>query len=164
MYNMDTMQAIMTRRNIKKFKSDPVDRELVLTWLEAASCAPNHRMAEPWEIVFIGPETRVKLNHKTNFGDAPVLFALLSQPAASTLARDENVIAAACFAQNFLLAATEAGMGATWTSLGAAARSRELMHVPGDYDVIGIFGIGYPDEEPAFKPRTPITEKIRELP
>jgi nitroreductase len=63
MYQMDVMDAIKTRRNIKKFKADPVDREQVLSWLEAARYAPNHRMTEPWEIVFIGPETRVKLNH-----------------------------------------------------------------------------------------------------
>jgi nitroreductase len=163
MYRMDVMDAIMTRRNIKKFKPDPVDREQVLSWLEAASYAPNHRLVEPWEIVFIGPETRVKLNHKANFGDAPVLFALLSQPASSQLARDENVIAAACFAQNFLLAATEAGFGVTWTSIGALARNRELMEVPDDYDVIGILGVGYPAEVPVVKTRTPITEKMREL-
>jgi nitroreductase len=161
---MDVMDAIMTRRNIKKFKADPVDREQVLSWLEAASYAPNHRMTEPWEIVFIGPETRVKLNHKANFGDAPVLLALLSQPASSQLARDENVIAAASFAQNLQLAATAAGLGVTWSSLGAATHNRELMEVPGDYDVIGILGIGYPAEIPPVKPRTPITEKMRELP
>jgi nitroreductase len=164
MYHMDVMDAIMIRRNIKKFKAQPVDREQVLSWLEAASYAPNHRMVEPWEIVFIGPETRVKLNHKANFGDAPTLFALLSQSASSPLARDENVIATACFAQNFLLAATEAGFGVTWTSIGALARNRELMVVPSDYDVIGIFGIGYPAEVPSIKTRTPITEKMRELP
>jgi nitroreductase len=164
MYRMDVMDAIMTRRNIKKFKADPVDRDQVLSWLEAASYAPNHRLTEPWEIVFFGPETRAKLNHKANFGDAPVLFALLSKPATSSFARDENVIAAACFAQNFLLAATEAGLGVTWTSIGALAHNRELMEVPSNYDVIGILGIGYPAEVPAIKPRTPIMEKMRELP
>jgi hypothetical protein len=38
------------------------------------------------------------------------------------------------------------------------------MEVPEDYDVIGIFGTGYPAEIPPVKTRTPITEKMRELP
>jgi nitroreductase len=161
---MSIVDTIKNRRNTKKFKPDPVDSDQVLTWLEAATYAPNHRMVEPWEIFMIGPETRAKLNHKTNFGDAPFLFALLSAPAASPLARDENVVAAACFVQNFLLAAHEAGLGVLWTSLGASPPSRSIMGVPEDYDVIGIFGVGYPAEVPELKQRTPITAKIKNLP
>jgi nitroreductase len=161
---MSVIDVIKTRRNIKKFKPDPVDSKQVTSWLEAASYAPNHRMVEPWEILFIGPETRASLNHKTNFGDAPFLLALLSQPAASPLARDENVIAAGCFAQNLLLTAHEAGLGVLWTSLGSSPQSRAILGVPEDYDVIGIFGIGYPAEVPDIKQRTPIAAKIKNLP
>jgi nitroreductase len=161
---MTVTDVIKTRRNTKKFKPDPVETEQVTSWLEAASYAPNHRMVEPWEILIIGPETRASLNHKTNFGDAPFLFALLSQPAASPLARDENVIAAGCFAQNFLLTAHDAGLGVLWTSLGSTSQSRGILGVPEDYDVIGIFGVGYAAEVPDIKERTPITAKIKNLP
>jgi nitroreductase len=161
---MNVVDVIKTRRNTKKFKPDPVDQDQVLSWLETASYAPNHRLVEPWEILWIGPETRAKLNHKTNFSDAPILFALLSTPASSSLDRDEHVIAVSCFAQNFLLAAHAAGLGVTWTSIGATPRSRAIMEVTEGYDVIGIFGVGYPAEDPVLKPRTPITAKMKNLP
>jgi nitroreductase len=162
--SMNVIHAIMTRRNIKEFKPDPIDQQQVISWLEAASYAPNHRLTEPWEIIFLGTETRARLNHKTNFGGAPLAFAVLSKSGASQLERDENVMAAACFVQNFLLASHEAGVGASWSSIGASPRSREILGVPEGYDVIGVFGVGYPANVPAVKERTAITAKTSYLP
>ena len=64
---MEIIEVITNRRIIKKFKPDPIDRDVIITWLRAASMAPNHRMTEPWEIIFVGPETRARINHKTQF-------------------------------------------------------------------------------------------------
>lgn len=121
-------------------------------------------MNEPWELLFIGAETRAKLNHKTDFGGAPAVLAVLSKSAPTSFERDENVMAASCFVQNFLLAANEEGVGAYWASLGASPHSRSILGVPEGYDVIGVFGIGYPAEVPIARPRTPIVSKIKYLP
>ncbi|WP_409342984.1 nitroreductase family protein [Paenibacillus sp. MBLB4367] len=161
---MDVKQAVVTRRNVKAFKPDPIGRELLNEWLEAASYAPNHRMAEPWEILVVGPETRAKLNHKDDFGGAPVVLAVLSTPAMTPFDRDEHVMAVSCFVQNFMLLAHEAGAATRWTSFGASPRNREIMGVPEGCDVVGVFGVGYPADVPAVKERTPIASKLRELP
>lgn len=160
---MTINDIITNRRTIKSFKPDPIPEKEVLGWLEAASYAPNHKMNEPWELLFIGPETRAKLNHKADFFGAPVVFAVLSQPGATPFQRDENLIAVSCFVQNLLLSAHEAGAGSFWSSLGASAQSREIMGVPDDYDVVGVIAVGYPEEVPAPKPRTPIASKIKHL-
>jgi nitroreductase len=121
-------------------------------------------MTEPWELLFIGPETRAELHHKTDFGGAPVVIGVLSKPAATQMERDENVMAVSCYIQNFMLAAHEAGVGVFWSSLGATARGRELLGVPQEHDVIAVLGVGYPAEVPAAKQRTPIADKITNLP
>ena len=161
---MSTIDLIKSRRNIKAFKPDPIDESALMSWLEAASYAPNHRFNEPWELLRVGPETRAKLKHKSDFWGAPVVIALLSKPGATPLERDENVMAAACFAQNLMLAAHEAGVGTFWSSVGSSAQNREVLGVADGYEVIGVFGIGYPAEIPEAKPRTPIAEKIKTLP
>jgi len=161
---MEVMEAICTRRNIKDFKPDPIDEADWMSWLEAAGWAPNHRMTEPWEVLLIGRETRNKLNHKADFGGAPVVLAVLSKPAATSFERDEQLMAVSCFVQNFLLAAHAAGAGVRWASIGASPRSREIMGVTEGYDVVGVFGVGYPAEIPEPKPRAPIGEKLRRLP
>ncbi|GAB6989760.1 nitroreductase family protein [Paenibacillus pini] len=160
---MKITELIKTRRNVKQFKVDPIHEDTLNSWLEAASYAPNHRMNEPWKIIFVGKETRAKLNHKTNFGNAPIVIAVLSEGSVTALQRDENVMATACFVQNFLLAAHEEGVGTYWSSMGAQPQNREILNVPENDDVIGVFGIGYPVEVPNAKPRTPITSKITYL-
>ncbi|WP_442598243.1 nitroreductase family protein [Neobacillus sp. D3-1R] len=161
---MNVMDIIQTRRNIKKFKKDSIDRNDILSWLKVATMAPNHRMTEPWEVYFIGPETRAQLNHKTNFGDAPVVFVVLSKHGKNEVEREENRAATACFIQNFMLSAWAEGVGSFWSSIGITPKNRIILSVPEDYDVIGVIGVGYPEEIPDVKPRTMIEEKIKDLP
>lgn len=161
---MDILGLIKSRRNIKVFKPDPVDLDKLQLWLQAATMAPNHRMTEPWEIYMIGPETRAKLNHKTNFGNAPIVLTVLSKHGSTTIQTEENALATACFVQNFNLAAWAEGVGTFWSSIGATPKNREILGVPDEYDVIGVFGIGYPDVVPEPKPRTPILNKWKQLP
>lgn len=160
---MNIMDVLYSRRTIKKFKSEPVKEELIITWLQAAAMAPNHRMTEPWEIFFIGKETREKLNHKTNFGNAPFLMAILSRRGATEVETEENALATACFIQNFNLAAWANGVGTFWSSIGITGKNREIIGVPEGYEIIGVLGVGYPEVIPDAKPRTSITDKIKRL-
>lgn len=160
---MNMFELIKSRRTIKKFKGDPIEKERYLKWFEAASFAPNHRMTEPWEILMIGSETRLKLNHKTNFGGAPVVFAVLSNRGNMEIIREENLAATACFIQNFMLAAWAEGVGTFWSSIASSVKNREILGVSNDYDIVGVLAIGYPEEIPEVKPRTPIENKIKEL-
>lgn len=160
---MDIIEIIKTRRIIKKFKPDIVDRDLIFLWLQAACMAPNHRMTEPWEIVFIGSETRRELNHKTDFWGAPTVFAVLSKHGKNEVEREENRTATSCFIQNFMLSAWAEGVGTFWSSIGVTPKNRTTLKVSDHYDVIGVIAVGFPEEIPDAKPRTPIEMKISEL-
>lgn len=161
---MDILEIIKNRRNIKKFKADAVNPDFIRTWLEAATMAPNHRMTEPWEVYFIGPETRAKLNHKSDFGNAPVLMAILSKHGVTAVETEENKAATACFIQNFNLAAWAEGVGTFWSSIGITAKNREILGISDNYDLIGVLAVGYPEVVPEPKPRTSIANKIKKLP
>jgi nitroreductase len=160
---MDIKEVIESRRIIKKFKSDSVDLDLLKSWLEVATYAPNHRMTEPWKVLFLGPETRAKINHKTNFGHAPVAIAILSKHGATEVEKNENMVAVSCFIQNFMLLAWSNGIGTSWSSLGVSQSVRNTLKVPDDYEVVGIFGVGFPEEIPIAKNRTTIDNKITHL-
>lgn len=161
---MDILEAITQRRNIKKFKTDPIDPALMKKWLEAAAMAPNHRMTQPWEIYLVGPETRAKLNHKTNFGNAPHVIVVLSKHGKTAVETEENALATACFIQNFNLAAWAEGVGTFWSSISISEKNREILGVSDDYDVVGTLGVGFPEEIPEPKPREPIENKLKQLP
>ena len=161
---MGIMDVIKQRRTVKKFKPDEIAEQKWKSWLEAASYAPNHRMTEPWEIMVLGPATRKKLAHKTDMGGAPLVLAILSKKGKTLLETEENKAATACFIQNFMLAAWEDGAGTFWSSVGASPKNLELLGVGEDRDMMGIFGVGYPEEVPPAKDRTSIETKITELP
>jgi nitroreductase len=160
---MEIKEIIENRRIIKKFKQDPVDLNLLTSWLQVAAFAPNHRMTEPWQILFLGPETRAKINHKTNFGQAPAAIAILSKHGSTEIEKNENMVAVSCFIQNFMLLAWSNGVGTSWSSIGVSQSVRSMLNVPDDYEVVGIFGIGYPEEIPLVKNRTKIDNKITHL-
>jgi nitroreductase len=161
--NLNILEVINTRRNIKSFKQDQIEMEQIYNWLQVGAMAPNHRMTEPWEVYVVGPETREKLNHKTNFFNAPVVLVVLSRHGASEVETYENAIATSCFVQNFLLAAWAEGVGTFWSSMANAQKNRDILGVPNGYDVIGVFGVGYPDEMKDAKERTSIQEKVKYL-
>ncbi|MCD7035249.1 nitroreductase family protein [Metabacillus sp. GX 13764] len=160
---MKLNQAITERRIIKKFKSDEVAKEQLIHYFEQAKMAPNHRMTEPWNILFIGEKTREALNHKTNFGGAPAVFAVTYSHGANEIIKEENAVATACFMQNFMLLAWEDGIGTFWSSLGTSDAVREKLNVQDDASIIGIFACGYPEEIPQAKERADIETKIQYL-
>jgi nitroreductase len=50
---MDVMQAIDSRRSIRRFKNDPIDREIIRTILDAGIKAPSGKNRQPWEFVVV---------------------------------------------------------------------------------------------------------------
>ncbi|QSO50803.1 nitroreductase family protein [Alicyclobacillus curvatus] len=160
---MQVKEAITSRRHIKQFKPDEVTEEQLLNWLDTARFAPNHKMAEPWEVLVIGSETRATLHHGANFGDAPVVLAFLYKRSENEVDTFENLVAATCFVQNFCLAAWADGVGTRWTSIASKAGTKEILALSDDYEVLTILGVGYPAEVPPVKERTPMASKIKHL-
>jgi nitroreductase len=50
---MDVKTAIRTRRSVRKYKSTPVPKELILELLEEANLAPSATNRQPWEFVVV---------------------------------------------------------------------------------------------------------------
>jgi nitroreductase len=50
---MDVKTAIHTRRSVRRYKSTPVPKELVLELLEAANLAPSATNRQPWEFIVV---------------------------------------------------------------------------------------------------------------
>ncbi|KAB7669394.1 nitroreductase [Bacillus sp. B1-b2] len=161
---MGVSELIKSRRTIKKFKTDEIDQETLKGWLEVSTYAPNHKMTEPWKVVFIGEETRKQLNHKTNFGNAPTLIAILSHKGRNTVEREENYATVSCFIQNFMLLAWESEVGTFWSSIGTSNANKNVLKVSEDFDLVGVIAVGYPEEITDIKERSSIEEKITYLP
>ena len=163
---MEALEAMLTRKSIKKYKPDPVPRELIDQIIAAGLNAPSGlNKQSPIIIAVTNKEIRDKLS-KLNAGKdpffradpfygAPVVLVVLADKSAFTYHYDGSLVM-----ENLQLAAHALGLGACWIH-----RAKETFETPegkeilaslgieGDYEGIGNCIVGYPDIDPEKKPR-----------
>ncbi len=154
---MDAMEAIFTRRSIRKYTKQPVSDEVLKELLEAAMCAPSAGNRQPWCFVVI--------NDRKIMNEIPKYhrYAQMLEEAAMaivvccdvTLERNElGFEDCSAATQNILLAAHAMGLGAVWLGISlagpVAVATKKLLNLPENIKPVSIISIGYPAEE---KPR-----------
>lgn len=153
------MDAILTRRSIRRYTAQPVAEELITGFLKAAMAAPSAGNEQPWEFVVL--TERTILDRIPSFH--PYAAMLKEAPAAilvcGDLAREKHegywVQDCSAATENILIAVNEEGLGAVW--LGIYPREervrglRQLLSIPETIVPFALVAIGYPAEkkEPA---------------
>ncbi len=59
---MDTIECIKTRMSIRKFKPEPVPKELLQEVIEAALWSPSYKNTQPWEVIIISGKKKEELS------------------------------------------------------------------------------------------------------
>jgi nitroreductase len=179
---MDALDAIRTRRSVRKFLENPVEPEKLRAVLEAARRAPSWGNRQCWRFVVVrDPRTRARISElsyveayfatrpykknpaQTALAQAPVVIVACGDPAGSGNVRGERYYLAdvALAAQNLMLAAHALGLGTVFVGVFDEDRLRELLGIPVDIRVVGLFPLGYPLEpEKSGPPRKPLGEIV----
>jgi nitroreductase len=155
---MEFFQTIQTRRSVRKFLPDPVDRadleKIVAAGIEAPSgCNMQLRryviVDDPAVMDRIRPASRA-------LADAPAAIVLLVDPQGTQFGEFWVQDASAAM-ENMLLAAVALGYGGCWIE-GALRRSeeavREALGVPESLRVWSLTPIGKPAETPDRPPKS----------
>ncbi len=152
---METINAIMSRRSIRKFKSNAIEESLIKIILGAAMNAPSAGDGRPWHFVVIDERGKLDMIAEKVDGDN-VMFK--NAPLAILILGDEEKQGfpgfypqdCSCAAQNIYLAAHDLGLGTVWIALwNVDSRTkgiREVIDLPDKLVPFAIFPIGYPDE------------------
>lgn len=180
---MDVLEAINTRRSIRKYQDRPVEEEKLRTVLEAARMAPSWSNLQCWRFVVVrDPTTRATLSDlsfvesffsaygfKKNpaqkaIAEAPAVIVACADPARSGTMGDQHYYLAdlGIAAQNLMLAAHDAGLGTVFVGVFDEEKVRALLGIPADIRVVGLFPLGYPLEEKSGPPRKPLEEIVFE--
>jgi len=170
---MPIAKAIQKRRTIKQFKPDPIAEDLLLELLNIASWAPNHGLREPWRFILFVAEGKQRLIQAINESarkpkdpvklmQVPIYLAVIIKEDERQRELEEDMLAAGTFVQNFQLAAWEQGVGVKWLTDPYTFRPefRASIGVQSCEKLIGLLQIGYPDNIPEARPRTPVQEKL----
>jgi nitroreductase len=177
---MDVEEAIRSRRTVKAFGAEPVDREVLDELLELARWAPNHHLTNPWRFRVLGPGSLERL--KTAVGELAAVEAPpgadaddLARAAAAKLERaptlvvcsvkhshdpvqdEEDRHAASIAAYIVLLAAHARGLAGYWrtpavlrTEAGAVA-----VGIPPNERFVGLLHLGHAKQTSATPEREP---------
>jgi len=166
---MDLMEAIKTRRSIRRFKEAPVPENLLKEVLSAARLAPSADNAQPWRIIVVmDEELKLKLAaaaHGQKFiAQAPLVLVVCGVPdeAFPTIGgyMSAHVIDVAIAVDHATLAAHALGLGTCWIGTFKEDKVREILGIPEDVRVIAITPLGYPDESPERTPRKNLEDLV----
>lgn len=172
----EVIETILTRRSIRAYKDQAVPKELLDKVLECGVYAANAMNAQQWEVRVVnsqellnsttaaakeaakGTPAEAQYNDpsfKNIFRNAPAVIFIAHKPGMFTQ------IDCGLMAGNIMLAAKSLGLGtvcmagpiASFVNQPAGAEFRQKLNFSEGYEPLICIGIGYPDEEPAAKPR-----------
>ena len=165
------IEAIMSRRSIRKYKDTPVEREKLQLIAECGVNAPNGMNAQRWEVRIVdNAETIAAISEEYKKANPQILERdpgfknmFRNAPAVICIAIPEgdNGIDAGLMGENMILAAQSLGLGTVCLGgpvnfLKNSEPGKEFIGKLGfsqDYSLLYMIGVGYPDESPAAKPR-----------
>jgi len=160
---MDFDEIVRTRRSIRRFKPEKIDRQIFLLLLESARCAPSAANKQPIEYIIVDePQFTEQLFGQLSWAgyvqprrnpapeSRPAAYIVVLVVSKRALGDFGKVDAAAAI-ENIILTAWSKGIGSCW--LGAIQREniREILVVPEHFQIDSVIALGYPDEKPVME-------------
>jgi len=151
---METLEAIFTRRSIRKYKKKTIPEETIETLFRAGFSAPSAGNQQPWHFVLLDDRKILNVIHTFH----PSAKMLQDADKAILVCGDLNLekfkgywmIDCAAATQNILLAAHNLGLGACWLGLypreGRVTGMRKLLQLPTHIIPFALVALGHPAE------------------
>ena len=149
------MKALLERRSIRTYTSEPVPDEIIKEVIMAAMCAPSAGNEQPWHFIVI--------NERKILDEIPAFHkqgAMVKKaPAAILVCGDlEKEVHKGFWIQdcsaaieNLLIAIADKGLGAVWTGLypreDRVEGMRRLLGIPGHIVPLALIPLGYSNEK-----------------
>ncbi|MDD3392775.1 MAG: nitroreductase [Bacilli bacterium] len=176
---METLDDILKRRSIRKYKDEAISDEVVSKILYYGTKAPSAHNKQPWQFVVVKDKdiikqiadlmiTKAKLEEKVNgtiiatantMKEAPILILVFNKYNDYKLIN--NMLSIGACIQNMLLAATSYGLGSLWIRNTVIVQEEiKEMFQKKDMTLASVVSLGIADEEPKERPRIALEEII----
>ena len=152
---METINAIMTRWSVRKYKDKKIPDGAVKQLLEAAMQAPSAGNEQPWHFVVITERKILEQvptfhPHSHMLKEAPLAILVCDDPELEMF-KNRGILDCSAAAENMLLAAHSLGLGAVWLGIYPVeeriAGMRRLLNMPSAIIPVALISIGYPNEK-----------------
>jgi nitroreductase len=160
------VDAIKTRRSVRKYEETEVSEDQVKQVLESARYAESWANKQGWHILVIrNAETRAKIAEAIEgnpgaraVGQAPVFLAVCMDPAASgdMNGKPYYMTDAGILMDHLMLTAADLGLGTVFIGAFDEDKVRSVLSVPEQYRIVGLTPLGVPAKMPGERPRNEI--------
>lgn len=175
---MEILEAIRTRRSIRRYKITPVDDKAIELVLEAARWAPSWANTQCWKFIVVR-DSNIKSELANTLSannpatdairNAPVVIVACAELGKSGYYHGEPATGkgdywymfdVALAMQNLVLAAQSLGLGTVHVGFFNAKKVATILKVPQGLCVVEMTPLGYPEEEPKVRPRKELSEIV----
>jgi len=179
---MEVFEAIRTRRSVRRFLDKPVEEDKLQKILDAVRMAPSWANRQCWRFVVVKDAAMrekiselsyvesffAPLGYKANpskkgVAEAPVVIVACADPEQSGVIWSQYYYLTdiGIASQNLMLAAHALGLGSVFVGVFDEEKLKELLSIPPNIRVVGVFPVGYPREEKKEgPPRKPLSELV----
>ena len=151
---MDALEAIYTRRSIRKYTDLPLSAGQLNTLLEAGMNAPSALDEQPWQFIVITDPKKLQAipkhhSHSDLVANAPAAILVCADMSCEKLPGFWVQDCSAC-TQNILLAAHAEGLGAVWIGVYPTEANvvglKKLFELPEQIIPFALVAVGHADE------------------
>ncbi|UCF64729.1 MAG: nitroreductase family protein, partial [bacterium] len=150
-----------SRESVRKYEDRPVEREKILTCIEAARLAPSAENVQPWRFAVLDdPEVIKNFSEKVFSGlyrytrwasKAPVIVAIFAEKdwLANRIGKEIQgthyyLIDSGIAGEHLVLQAEQLGLGSCWIGWFNAKNARIFLGVPRGWQAVSLLALGYP--------------------
>jgi nitroreductase len=153
---MDVHEAIETRIEVRSYRDEPVDDEVVREILDAGRLAPSGRNLQHWQFVLVEGERMEEREERRRRGEGGGEEGG-EGGGGREKKKEEEARDAGRAVTHMQLAAWERGVGSCIYTVDRP-EAAELLEIPADYDLTLVAGFGYPAAEvQGVKDREPLS-------
>lgn len=153
---MEALEAILTRRSVRRYTDQPVSDESITGLLKAAMAAPSAQNQQPWEFIVLREHSLLEKLAAASPYAGMVAGAQVAVVVCGDISRERSpgywIQDCSAAVQNLLVAAHASGLGAVWLGIypraDRVARLRDLFALPEHIIPLAAISIGYPAETP----------------
>jgi len=161
---MNFIDLVKHRKSIRDFLDKSVEREKIMTCLEAARLAPSASNSQPWRFIVVDDKQLKKKLCKAAFGGvyfinsfcktAPVIIVVISEKSKFTtrigaMFRGTQFylidIGIAC--EHLVLQAEDLGLGTCWIGWFNERAVKSVLNIPRNKKIDILIALGYYDRE-----------------
>lgn len=179
---MDTFEAIRTRRSVRRFQEKPVEDENLNALLESVRMSPSWANRQCWRFVVVKDKTvRERISEmsyvesffattgykanpaKKGLSEAPVVIVACADPSQSGDLWNQQYYMTdiGIASQTLMLSARALGLGTVFVGVFDEQKLRELLGIPPEIRIVGLFPLGYPlEEKKEGPPRKPLQDIV----